>query len=81
MIEPIVDEHSHRLALRRVEELWDAGPGSPQAQELDALATLIDAYERKHVPIAPPDAIAATEHDASSSAPGRQRPGELGRHD
>ncbi len=61
MIEPIVDDQGHRRALRRIEELWDADSGSPEAQELDALATLVDAYERKHVPIAPPDAIAAIE--------------------
>ncbi len=61
MIEPVVDEQSHRQALRKIEELWNADPGSPEAQELDALATLVDAYERKHVPIAPPDPIAAIE--------------------
>lgn len=61
MIEPVVDTHSHRHALRRIEELWNANPGSPEEQELDALATLVDAYERKHVPITPPDAVAAIE--------------------
>lgn len=61
MIEPVVDEQSHRRALRRIEELWDAEPGSPEEQELDALSTLVDAYERKHFPITPPDPIAAIE--------------------
>jgi len=61
MIEPVVDEKSHGRALRRIEELWDAEPGSPEAQELDALATLVDAYERKQSPIAPPDPISAIE--------------------
>ena len=61
MIEPVVNEESHGRALRRIEELWDAEPGSPEAQELDALATLVDAYERKQFPIAPPDPIAAIE--------------------
>lgn len=51
MIEPIVDQQSHLRALRRIEELWSAEPGSPEEQELDALATLVDAYERKKFPI------------------------------
>ncbi|HTM46130.1 MAG TPA: transcriptional regulator [Polyangiaceae bacterium] len=59
MIEPIVDEKSHRKALRRIEELWNARPKSPQERELDALATLVDAYERRAFPILPPDPIEA----------------------
>lgn len=59
MIEPITDEQSHKRALRRIEELWNAAPGSPEEQELDALATLVDAYERKRFPILPPDPIEA----------------------
>ena len=51
MIEPIVDASSHQKALRRIEELWDAKPGSRDERELDALATLADAYERRLFPI------------------------------
>lgn len=61
MIEPIVDEQSHRRALRRIEELWDAEPGTPDEQELDALATLVDAYERKQISPPPLDPIAAIQ--------------------
>src|SRR5688500_7785437 len=60
MIEPIVDGPSHQKALRRIEELWDAKPGSRDERELDALATLVDAYERRLFPIQalnPMDAI------------------------
>ena len=53
MIEPVVDQQSHLRALRRIEELWNAEPGSPEAQELGALATLVDAYERNPFPILP----------------------------
>jgi len=42
-----------------IEELWNAEPGSPDEQELDALATLVDAYERKNLPVLPLDPIAA----------------------
>jgi HTH-type transcriptional regulator / antitoxin HigA len=59
MIEPIADQESHRRALRRIEELWNAEPGSPEERELDALATLVDSYERKRFPILPLDPIAA----------------------
>ena len=51
MIEPIVDGPSHQKALRRIEELWDDEPGSREERELDALATLVDAYERRRFPI------------------------------
>ena len=59
MLEPVHDQKTHRKALRRIEELWDAEPGTPEGRELDALATLVDAYERKQFPILPPDPVEA----------------------
>jgi len=59
IIEPVVDEKSHRKALRQIEQLWDAAPGSAQERHLDALATLVDAYERRTTPIFPPDPVDA----------------------
>src|SRR6185437_13125855 len=59
MIEPVTDERTHQRALRRIEEIWDAKPGSAKERELDALATLVDAYERKQHPILPLDPVAA----------------------
>jgi HTH-type transcriptional regulator/antitoxin HigA len=61
MIHPVTNHASHAKALRRIEQLWDAPPGSPEANELDALATLVDAYERRAFPIAPPDPVDAIE--------------------
>jgi hypothetical protein len=40
MIEPITDSASHDRALRRIERLWDATPGSPEERELDAFGYL-----------------------------------------
>lgn len=51
MLEPVVDSATHQKALRRIEKLWNAKPGSRQERELDALATLVDAYERRAFPI------------------------------
>lgn len=38
-------------ALSRIEELWDTNPNSSEADELDILATLVEAYESKHFKI------------------------------
>jgi HTH-type transcriptional regulator/antitoxin HigA len=59
MIQPISNSASHRRALKRIERLWDAAPGSPAELELDALATLVDAYERRTCPIDPLDPLEA----------------------
>jgi HTH-type transcriptional regulator/antitoxin HigA len=58
-IKPIRREADYERALRRVEELWHAREGSTESDELDILATLIEAYEREHYPIDLPDPIAA----------------------
>ena len=50
-IKPIRGEADYERALRRVEELWNASEGSTEGDELDILATLIEAYEREHYPI------------------------------
>jgi len=58
-IHPIKTRQDHRAAIARIEQLMGAPAGTPQAEELDVLATLVDAYEVKHHPIDPPDPIAA----------------------
>jgi HTH-type transcriptional regulator/antitoxin HigA len=58
-IKPIRGEADYERALRRVEELWNSPEGSAECDELDILATLIEAYEREHHPIDLPDPIEA----------------------
>jgi HTH-type transcriptional regulator/antitoxin HigA len=50
-VEPIRTKADHQSALRRVEELMGAKAGSADADELDILADLIEAYERRHCEI------------------------------
>jgi len=52
-IRPIRNEADHAAALQRMESLWSASPGSDEAAELDALATLVDAYETKRFAMPP----------------------------
>jgi HTH-type transcriptional regulator / antitoxin HigA len=49
----------YEVALGYVEALMDAEPGSPEEDELESLALLIEAYEQEHYPIDPPDPIEA----------------------
>ncbi len=58
-IQPIKDKATYQAALERIEALWDVEPGTPEADELDVLATLVDVYESKTVEIDAPDPIAA----------------------
>ena len=58
-IRPIRNKADHRWALKEVERLWDANPGTPDGDRVDILVTLIEAYEARHFPIAAPDPISA----------------------
>ncbi len=58
-IRPIKTNKDHEAALAEVAELWEAEPGSEEADRLDVLVTLIEAYEERAHPILPPDPIEA----------------------
>ncbi len=60
-IRPIRTEQDYDEALARVTKLMGANSGSPEGDELEVLATLLDAYETKHFPIDVPDPIAAIQ--------------------
>jgi HTH-type transcriptional regulator/antitoxin HigA len=49
----------YESALRRIEALMDAGPGSPEEEELELLALLVEKYEDEHYPIDLPDPVEA----------------------
>jgi len=58
-IKPIKTESDYQNALRRLNELFDSPIGSPESDEADILALLVDEYEKKHYPIDAPDPIEA----------------------
>jgi HTH-type transcriptional regulator/antitoxin HigA len=60
-IRPIRTEAHYRAALKDIERLWDAEPGSPEGDHVEVLSILVEAYEAEHHPIPAPDPIAAIE--------------------
>lgn len=61
-IRPIKSETDHEAALREIELLLDAAPDTSEADRLDVLVTLVQAYEAKHFPIPLPDPITAIDY-------------------
>ena len=57
----IKTEAEHTAALARIEAIFDAQPGTPEGDELELLAMLVDQYEKVAFPINLPDPLAAIQ--------------------
>ncbi len=66
-IRPIRTKADHAAALRRIEALWNARPGTPHHDELEVLSVLLSAYEDQHWPVLPPDPIEALRFHMESN--------------
>jgi HTH-type transcriptional regulator/antitoxin HigA len=62
-INPIKTEVDYEAALARIETLWGSDSDTSEGDELEILFTLVEAYEAKHYPIAPPDPIEAIKFE------------------
>jgi HTH-type transcriptional regulator / antitoxin HigA len=60
-VRPIRSEEDHDAAVARIAELMGSPVGTPEGDELDVLATLVDAWETKNHPIEPPDPLMAIQ--------------------
>ena len=58
-IKPIKTKADYQAALQEIETLMMAEANTPEGEKLDVLATLVEAYERKHFPLDLPDPIEA----------------------
>jgi HTH-type transcriptional regulator/antitoxin HigA len=56
---PIHTKEDYDNALQRLEDVFDAIPGTPEGDELEVLGVLIDNYEKEYFPIGLPDPIEA----------------------
>jgi HTH-type transcriptional regulator/antitoxin HigA len=47
-----ISERDCKAALKRIESLFEAAqPGTPEGEELEMLAVMVEEYEEKHFPI------------------------------
>lgn len=58
-IHPIHTEKDYKNALARIEEIFDARPGTQEGDELEILGILADEYEKKNFPIEAPKPVEA----------------------
>ena len=58
-LKPIKTEKDYNMALKRLEEIFDAKIGTSESDEADILGLMVDEYEKKHYPIEAPDPIEA----------------------
>ena len=58
-IKPIKNDEDLQAAFKRLEAIYQAQEGSAEADEMEILVTLVEAYENKHYPITAADPIDA----------------------
>lgn len=86
-IRPVHTDKDYQEALSRIEQLFDARPGSTEADELEVLGLLVDEFEKKHFPIDEPDPLEAitfrmeqlglTQNDLAKILGSRSRASEI----
>jgi HTH-type transcriptional regulator/antitoxin HigA len=70
----IKNDSEHKAALARIDTLMDVAIDTPECDELELLAALVEAYESKHFPIETPDPIAAIRFQCLLEVPCRHVP-------
>lgn len=76
-IRPIRTKKDYTTALKRMEKLWGTKLGTPEGDELDVLASLVDKYEEDHFPIDTPDPIDAIRYIMEEREIDRQQLSEM----
>ena len=86
-IKLIKTEEDYQIALEQLDNIFDAAEGTPDSDQADILALLIDEYENIHYPIETPDPIEAIkirmeemqlkQKDIASALGGKNRASEI----
>lgn len=61
-LKPIRAAQEHRKALAEIERMWDSPDNSPDADRLEVLVMLVEAYEKVACPIEPTDPVSYLEY-------------------
>jgi HTH-type transcriptional regulator/antitoxin HigA len=69
-IKPIRTKTDYRAALKEIETLMSARADTPEGERLDVLATLVEAYEKKHYRFDLPDPVEAIKFRMEQSGLG-----------
>ena len=86
-IKLIKTEEDYQMALDKLDEIFDASEGTPESDQADILALVIEYYENVHYPIEAPDPIEAIkirmeemqlkQKDLAAALGGRNRASEI----
>ena len=86
-LKPIRTDDEYEAAIREVERLWEAQPGTQDHDRLEVVATLVDQYESSRWPIGEPDPVEAirffiaqagrTQNDLADVLGSRSRASEI----
>ncbi|HEX8662848.1 MAG TPA: transcriptional regulator [Beijerinckiaceae bacterium] len=74
-IRRVHDEASHKEALREIERLWNAPPGSEEREVVGVLADLVELYESRHFQVPDADPVEVLEYAISEM--GRKELGQV----
>ncbi len=76
-IKPIRTKKDYEAACKRIDEIFQAVPGSPEDDELEILVTLVERYEEENFPIAMPHPVEAIEIQMKNLGISRKDLGDL----
>ena len=73
----ISNETDHSAALKKIEQLWNAEPGSPQDHMLIDLVEAVEKWEEEHYPIEPPTPEAVAQFRKEQETPCEEQGGNV----
>jgi HTH-type transcriptional regulator / antitoxin HigA len=76
-IRRVRDAASHREALREIERLWNAAPGSEEREVVGVLADLVELYESRHFHVPDADPVEVLQYAISEMGRSQKELGQI----